>query len=101
MTEREPRGLRALVLDPATDNVAVAVAALSMADPVRLGDQDHALRAAIPFGHKFAIRVIRAGDPVTKYGETIGIATADIAPGDHVHVHNVVSSRLPGPEDDR
>ena len=24
-----------------------------------------------------------------KYGERMGIATADIEPGEHVHVHNV------------
>ncbi len=29
-----------------------------------------------------------------KYGEVIGIATAAIEPGAHVHVHNLVSARL-------
>ena len=47
----------------------------------------------IPFGHKFALRLIKTGDPVIKYGETIGLATKDILPGQHVHVHNLESCR--------
>jgi hypothetical protein len=39
---------------------------------------------------------IGAGDSVVKYGEVIGRATSAIAAGRHVHVHNVVSARLPG-----
>jgi altronate hydrolase len=92
---------RALVLGAPEDNVAVAVAALSAGEVVRLAGGEVVAGAAIPFGHKLATRAIRAGDPVVKYRETIGIASADIAPGEHVHVHNVRSSRLPGPEDGR
>ncbi len=40
-------------------------------------------------GHKYAIRAIAAGEDVVKYGLPIGHATADIAVGEHVHVHNV------------
>jgi len=47
----------------------------------------------IPFGHKMAVVEIAAGDPVIKYGEIIGIATAAIRSGQHVHVHNVRSDR--------
>lgn len=47
----------------------------------------------IPFGHKFALRLIKTGEPVIKYGETIGLATKDILPGQHVHVHNLESCR--------
>jgi altronate dehydratase small subunit len=47
----------------------------------------------IPFGHKFAIRVIKKGETITKYGETIGLATKEIQPGQHVHVHNLESCR--------
>ncbi len=45
--------------------------------------------AAVPSGHKIALRAIRKGDPVRKYGQVIGVASADIAPGEHVHLHNV------------
>jgi altronate dehydratase len=88
---------RALVLDAPRDNVAVALTALSVGEVVRLTSWELAVQVPIPFGHKLATRSIRAGDPVIKYGETIGIAAADIAAGEHVHVHNVTSSRLPGP----
>jgi altronate dehydratase len=47
----------------------------------------------IPRGHKVALRAIRAGEPVVKYGHPIGAASVDIAPGDHVHIHNVSSGR--------
>ncbi|HEY4461444.1 MAG TPA: altronate dehydratase family protein, partial [Streptosporangiaceae bacterium] len=43
----------------------------------------------IPRGHKVALAGIAAGDPVLRYGQIIGFAAADIAAGDHVHVHNV------------
>ena len=47
----------------------------------------------IPFGHKFGLTRIKSSSPVTKYGEKIGEATADIQPGQHVHVHNVGGTR--------
>ena len=40
---------------------------------------------------KFALRALRAGDPVIKYGARIGTATQDIVPGEHVHLHNMRS----------
>jgi altronate hydrolase len=45
--------------------------------------------AAIPSGHKVALHAIAATEPVRKYGHVIGSATVAIAPGDHVHVHNL------------
>ena len=47
----------------------------------------------IPVGHKFAIRDIPKGSDILKYGETIGVARADIRAGQHVHVHNLESKR--------
>ena len=45
---------------------------------------------AIPRGHKIALEEIAGGDAVRKYGEVIGKASTAIAPGQHVHTHNVV-----------
>lgn len=45
----------------------------------------------IPAGHKFALRDIKAGEYVIKYGEIIGRATSDIKTGEWVHTHNVKS----------
>ena len=43
---------------------------------------------AVPMGHKVATRAIPKGAAVVKFGQIIGYATDDIAPGAHVHVHN-------------
>src|SRR3954470_16876877 len=43
----------------------------------------------IPAGHKVATRAIAKGQPVRRYAQVIGFATQPIAPGQHVHVHNL------------
>lgn len=47
----------------------------------------------IPFGHKVAIKAIAKDEKIIKYGEVIGMATTDIAAGQHTHVHNIVGCR--------
>jgi altronate dehydratase len=85
----------AIVLDPA-DNVAVALRAIEAGEEVAVEGVTVHAAGAIPTGHKLARRAIAAGAEVRKYDETIGIASAPIAAGEHVHVHNVRSARLPG-----
>jgi altronate hydrolase len=75
-----------LKIHPA-DNVVVAMQPLAGGTSV----DGVALRTDVPRGHKMALRAIRAGEPVLKYGYPIGVASKDIAPGEHVHVHNVAS----------
>ncbi len=43
----------------------------------------------IPAGHKMAIKSIREGQNILKYGYPIGIATTTISVGEHVHTHNI------------
>ena len=50
-------------------------------------------RMAIPIGHKIALTDIKKGATVRKYGQDIGKAVADIAKGEHVHVHNLKTKR--------
>jgi len=50
------------------------------------------LTEAIGKGHKVAVKPIAAGEPVLKFGFPIGVATRDIQPGEHVHVHNVATA---------
>lgn len=88
-------GPRVLKLS-ARDNVAVALRTLTPGEQLLVGDDEVAIAEAIPFGHKVALRPIADGGEVLKYGEVVGRATSDIGAGHHVHVHNVVSSRLPG-----
>lgn len=45
----------------------------------------------IPAGHKFALKDIKNGEYVIKYGEIIGRASAEIKKGEWVHTHNVKS----------
>jgi len=49
--------------------------------------------SSIPYGHKIAVCKIVTGDTISKYGESIGVADADITAGEHVHVHNLKSTR--------
>ncbi|WP_288016643.1 altronate dehydratase family protein [Blastomonas sp.] len=72
----------------AADGVGVALRDLAAGEPA-LGTTTG---AAIPRGHKFALRAHRAGEVVTKYGQPIGVATSAIAPGDYVHSHNLVTA---------
>ena len=77
------------------DDVAVALTPLEAGAEISAPDGTFtvALKQPIPFGHKFAIRAIPKGGLVHKYGQVIGSASCDIAPGEHVHVHNVESRR--------
>lgn len=76
------------IVDP-TDNVAVAVKALDQGTRIALAGRSVTLLSDIPRGHKFALSPIPAGEAVRKYGWPIGIATAEIAAGAHVHSHNL------------
>ena len=86
----------AMIID-GKDNVAVAIEPISKGDTVTYAcdGKDVSLTALedITIYHKFAIRDIAEGEPVVKYGEHIGQATAFIPAGAHVHVHNVVSMK--------
>jgi altronate dehydratase small subunit len=87
---------RAIVMK-AGDNVATLLAAVQPGDRIQAtgGPEVWAAVAveAVELGHKIALAPIAAGDPILKYGEVIGYATAAIRTGEHVHVHNVVSGR--------
>jgi altronate dehydratase len=76
-----------------SDNVVTALADLPQGAVIQLADMPVVARTAIPFGHKMALTRIASGSAVIKYGEVIGVATADIAAGEHVHSHNLVTQR--------
>ncbi|CAN5801477.1 UxaA family hydrolase [soil metagenome] len=50
-------------------------------------------RADIPIGHKVALTDLKADGTALKYGADIGRFVADIAKGEHVHVHNLKTKR--------
>ncbi|MCB1992640.1 MAG: altronate dehydratase, partial [Geminicoccaceae bacterium] len=70
----------------AQDNVVVARRAIG--ERTTLDAEKVTTTAKIPAGHKIATSRIANGEPVRKYDQIIGFASADILPGDHVHVHN-------------
>jgi len=55
------------------------------------------IKTPIPRWHKVAVKPIKEGSPVLKYGQVIGFATQSIAPGEWVHVHNLNIGRLSDP----
>lgn len=60
-------------------------------------DQDKTLnlqaKSDIPIGHKLAIKALADNDTVIKYGVDIGRCVAQIAIGEHAHVHNIKTKR--------
>jgi len=91
-----PSMTNALKIHP-QDNVAVALRDLAPGDALEMAEGTPQppiiAQEAIPFGHKVALTPIANGATVIKYGESIGLATTDIQPGEHVHVHNLRSVR--------
>ena len=76
------------------DNVATALVDMPPGEYV-LGDGGErtvTLTEAVAAGFKLALAPIAAGRPVYKYGYAIGTASADIQPGQCVHVHNLDSA---------
>ncbi|GAB4423001.1 MAG: altronate dehydratase family protein [Chloroflexi bacterium OHK40] len=78
----------ALRLHP-DDDVAVALIPLPAGRTLTVAGERVRLTTAIPAGHKLALRAVAVGQPVRRYGQLIGFATAPIAPGDHVHSQNL------------
>lgn len=72
-----------------TDNVAIAVRHLPAGTSFSLGGASVTLSGRVGLGHKVALAPIKKGEAVYKYGQIIGFASQQIAPGDHVHVHNL------------
>jgi len=92
--------MRTHVLLNSDDSVVTALTELDSGTSLTVelvsGPLDVTVSSEIPYAHKIAVRAMSAGDPVVKYGEVIGIASQNIAPGDWVHVHNVESARARG-----
>ena len=70
-----------------SDNVIIALADLPAG--TTLPDLAAPLSHAIPRGHKIATATVAPGQNVLRYGQIIGVATAAIAAGDHIHSHNL------------
>jgi hypothetical protein len=87
-------GMAAIRLSP-LDNIVVLARSVEAGTTFEV--DGHSLTASMPLGlgHKLAFRPIAAGETILKYGVSIGSATRAIAPGEHVHLHNMQSDYLP------
>ncbi len=79
------RGALTIRLHP-TDNVVIA--RTSLAASTAVPTEQIVVDRAVPQGHKVATRAIAAGEPIVRYGQTVGFASRAIAAGEHVHTHN-------------
>lgn len=71
------------------DNVAVALKPIAKGTTVDVAGSSVTMLEDIPQGHKFAIKPIKKGDAVIKYGFRIGYAQADVEVGGWIHTHNL------------
>ncbi|MEI9402496.1 altronate dehydratase family protein [Mesorhizobium argentiipisi] len=84
MSELTQEGPPAIRLHP-KDNVVVATRKVPSGEhigEVRTVDE-------IMGGHKIAVRDIKQGEPVLKYGQIVGRTSRDIRAGEHIHLHNL------------
>lgn len=82
---------QALKINPA-DNVAVAITDLAKGTVIDVGGQSVKLVTDVPAGHKLALRDIREGENVIKYGFPIGHAIHDISTGAWLDHHDIKSN---------
>ena len=88
------------VLHDPNDSVAVVVvegvkAGMALNGWVMDDDRTVTLEALqdIPIGHKIALKTMRPGDTVVKYGLDMGKVVAPVKAGEHAHVHNLKTKR--------
>jgi altronate hydrolase len=84
---------KAIILHPA-DDVAIAKAPIPAGTILADGAEQIPVQCDIRPGHKVARRARSRGDVVRRYGQVIGFATQPIAPGEHVHTHNLAVGEL-------
>ena len=72
-----------------SDNVAVALQPLAKGTVIKLDNSTLTLTEEIMQGHKFALKSLKPGDSIIKYGNPIGRATAEIPAGSWIHTHNL------------
>ena len=82
-----------IILIDERDNVVVAKVNLNKGQKIL---ENIKLKDNIKLGFKIAIKNLKKGEKIIKYGEVIGKATKNINEGELVHVHNVEGLRAQG-----
>ncbi|KVN16807.1 MULTISPECIES: UxaA family hydrolase [unclassified Burkholderia] len=85
---------RLLLLSP-DDNCLIAATRLCAGQCVTIDGERVVLAQTIETGHKLARAPLAANDKVLRYGAPIGHVIRDVARGEHLHTHNLVSDYLP------
>ncbi len=88
---------RKAILLNVKDNVATALTDLKQGEPIQVDLDGRVVETVlcedIQMGHKYALRDLKEGEDVIKYGMFIAKAIKDIRAGEWVHVHNARSPR--------
>ena len=89
-----------LIIHDEKDNVAVVVIEKTSKNQECTGwimENDKTINIKsineIPLGHKIALKDLKEGDTILKYGHDIGKVVKSIKKGEHVHVHNVKTKK--------
>jgi altronate hydrolase len=94
-THIDEQGMRATLpvirLHPNDD---VVIARRQLISGMRVPDEKLVVSGLIPAGHNIASRRLVGGQPVHRYNQIIGMATQDIEPGQHVHVHKLAMAEF-------
>jgi hypothetical protein len=91
---RQATDARLILLSP-EDNCLIAGTTLEAGTSLVIEGETVVLGKTVPLGHKLARRALAAEEKVVRYGAPIGHVTTEVARGDHLHMHNLVSDYLP------
>ena len=89
-----PQLMKYIIILDEKDNVGVALKDIPAGTYLlnRQGRQlQVVIREEIRAGHKIGVQHIKRNRMIYKYGYAIGVARADIRPGEHIHIHNMDS----------
>lgn len=85
---------RVLLLHP-QDNCLIACTPIAKGTRLRRDNGEITLAQDVALGHKIARQALHMGDKVLRLGAVIGSVTREVAPGEHLHLHNLKSDYLP------
>src|SRR5262245_29599061 len=83
----------AVYLSP-DDNICVAARNLESGTLLKIAGTEFRLAEPVKIGHKIAVRPIKRGDFVRKFGQIIGQTTNSVEAGGWVHSHNLVNGEF-------
>lgn len=76
------------------DNVLICLRPCRAGETILVNEEKIVLVQQVKLGHKVARCPVSRSNKIVKYGVSIGSATHDIRPGEHVHLHNMKSDYI-------